>query len=241
MSGGGGLVDKVGASYASLPRAGRWLVWFVLIFLGYFAVIEPALDFRASQRVKAERLIAAVNEEMELTGGESGAEQARVSARQWFGPTLHPTDREMTRAAVDSAINGVLSKHGVEARIAESVDRLRGAAAGGVAAAGGGGGGGGGGNTSLSLVGPGQQVERLVLTLTFDASPEVATAVISDLERSPAIAGLSSVSLVRTGDRVVAPGVVRVVLTVEAWLATRASAGVAAGRTTTLMTNRGVL
>ena len=194
MSGGGGLVDKVGASYASLPRAGRWLVWFVLIFLGYFAVIEPALDFRASQRVKAERLIAAVNEEMELTGGEAGAAQARVSARQWFGPTLHPTDREMTRAAVDSAINGVLSKHGVEARIAESVDRLRGAGGGGVVAAGGGG---AGGNASLSLVGPGQQVERLVLTLTFDASPEVATAVISDLERSPAIAGLSSVSLVR--------------------------------------------
>jgi len=216
-----GMFDKLGTLYSSLPRSGRWLVWFIAVFAGYFAVVEPALEFRASQSVRAERLIAAMKEEAALTGGESGEADARVSARQWFGPTLHPTDREMTRAAVDAAINGVLAKHGVEARVAESVDRLRGgtgvAGVGGVA----------GGGSAAELAGPGRQVERLVLTLTFDSSPEVAVAVIADFEREPSIAGLSSVVLTRTGDRVVAPGVVRVVLTVEAWLATRASAGFA--------------
>ena len=71
-----------------------------------------------------------------------------------------------------------------------------------------------------TLAGPGNRVDRFILDLTFEATPETAAAVIADLESAEEVAAVGRVQMRRVeagrGER--SSGRIRVTLSPEAWI-----------------------
>ena len=73
-------------------------------------------------------------------------------------------------------------------------------------------------------------VDRLILEVTFEASPESVIAILAELERSPEIASVSRVKIDRSISRLADDEhLVRATLTPEAWIAASSSGGPTSG------------
>ncbi len=180
--------------YQGLPRAMRWALLAGVLLVMYFGIYEPAALKADDLDLRADRLERLIERERDLSESDDSA-LARA-----FGLPDAVVD---SRVALDERVAEVLSSHGVRDRRIEGAPtplRL---------------------TQAQRLAGIGGTLERLVLTVTFEASPEVATSVIADLERAPEVAALERIEL-RAVEGSASSGAgartVRATIGVETWL-----------------------
>lgn len=185
--------------YRSLPRAARWGLIAVGVIIAYFAAIEPALDRINKVRAKVgtkEAILASYErdqDKLRMAYNEIGAGLTRYG-----DVSFEFADRSDARATeFNKTVAAILKKHGVS----QSTTTARPATL--------------GTGPLQDAVGQGYRVERLINEYQFEAEPEVVTAVLADLERSPLVSAVSRIQ-VRKGDAKEGRKV-RAVIAAELW------------------------
>jgi hypothetical protein len=187
--------------YVRLPRAARWVLWAAVVFVAYFVIAEPVLDKTYQLNERANNIESALARERSIAAAWSDTNTPAAAARAAFGAPLPPGPSEARTRALYTRINRILESHRLAADIAERRAPLRDA-------------------NADTLAGPGNRVDRFILDLTFEATPETAAAVIADLESAEEVAAVGRVQMRRVeagrGER--SSGRIRVTLSPEAWI-----------------------
>ena len=182
--------------WARLPRAIRWLVVTVAFIVAFFAWDASLGSLAKEWRAAADRL-----EETAADVHASEDVQTRlVNARETIvalGPVAEPGRDEDGRADLTNAVVEVLKGKAYDFELTGGRTRLR-------------------EELSRGIARPGFRLVRLGGTVKFQASPEDAIAIISELESHEAIEAISKVSITK-GDSRGSPQV-DVNLTVEVWV-----------------------
>lgn len=213
-------MKKLIAQFGALPRSMKWAVLFALAMIVYFFGIEKVIDSTNRLNQKADSLAAGLRKEAELLSPDSPKGRVLADGRRLFGEPLLPGDPGSRPEAVHSVVDKILDKHGVtkrqknERRVPFRGDEL---------------------TSLLGSAATQKTAERMVLDITFDASQDVVTAIVNDLEQAKEIALISRVDLRRPdamrdtrGSAAPASGsqILKVTITPEAWIV---SASVGAG------------
>lgn len=168
---------------ARLPRAARWALIAVAVIVAYFAVIEPALNHLNSLRARVsakEAIIAnAVRDKPKI---DSASATIRLGVGRYGQIGFNFSDEVDTRSTTfNQEVAAILRTHGVGQHTSTTRPATLGT------------------GPLLDAVGQGFRVERLINEYQFDAEPEVVTAVLADLERTPLVTAISRVQI-RKGD-----------------------------------------
>lgn len=190
----GGLIMR----FRALPRALRWLVMAGAVFVLYFIVVEPMLDLTATMQIRADRLATGLVEQAEARREATGVGQALALGTVRYGAVLGPGGPERS-GELNARVEQILGEHRVTGR--------RISVRAGVAL---------GRNAMAGAIPETRQVERIILDIDFESTPETAFDVISAMERAPEIAAVGRVQIRRL-DR--GEGrLVQVSLSPEAWV-----------------------
>jgi hypothetical protein len=200
-------VSSIRDRYAALPRAVRWLLLAAAFCAIYFAAVEPALDRTSRLGVAADALAASLARERQLAAAWSDSNTPAAAAKAAFGSPALPGPSEPRSRALYTRINKIFEAHGIVPDINERRAPLR-------------------ADQAAAIAGPGYRIDRFILDLTFESSPEVAAAVLAELEQSAEVAAVGRVQIRRVeGPRAggasssrEAPRRVRAVLSPEAWV-----------------------
>lgn len=207
--------------YASLPRAGKWLVWTLVLVVVYFGVVEPVLTITAQSKSHADTLAAGLAREQALTSQDS--EQGRIleDGRRSFGEPYLPEDPANRPEALHNAVDAILQKHNIGNRVKnERHVRMASDEA----------------SQLLGALAATSTVERLILDITFEASPDTVHSILAELEQAREVAAISRVEIRRPdvgGGRGAPPSsgtkTVKATISPEAWIVTTTAAGGAPG------------
>jgi hypothetical protein len=188
-----------------LPRAAKWGAMGGAVILGYFAAVEPSLDSMntyASRADANEAMLAAHAKSADTL--RSAVQTIETGVRQ-YGKVDMPGDPEQRPLEFNRMVDEVLKKHGVLEQT--STSRIAPLGQGPLA-----------GKFGLEY-----RIDRMLKDINFTADASVAAAVIADLERSSAVATVSRVQIRQAETRDRGSSLVRVSLTVEAWLLVKRS------------------
>lgn len=163
----------------ALPRAMRWAIVAAAFVLGYFVVVEPALDASARASARADALQAGLDRRLDAAGERSEASRTLALAASQFGAPLPPGGPDRA-SALNARIEAILrdrsvSNLSIKARSPVALPRT--AMEGGVP--------------------EGKQVQRLVLDVEFEADPSVAMAIVADLEKAREVSSVGRVVMRR--------------------------------------------
>ncbi len=190
-----------------MPRSMRWLLAFAAFLALYFGVLEPALTAASTSRDRADRLEATLRRERSLLAANSQAGRELERGVATYGLPRHPTDTAARPEMLQRAVNAILVKHGVgNAAYSERSGTIP-------------------ATEAATVVGAGARLERFVLDVTFEASPENAIAILADLEQASEVTAVSRIKLDKSGAGRARNGassgsrVVRVTIAVESWIA----------------------
>ena len=172
------LLDR----WSRLPRAARWGAAFVAFVATYFVVVEPALDFSAELGAKADRAAVALQRYSDQATARTEADRDIALGVSSYGDVALPGDSRARQNELFSRISAILQKHGI--------DRPNITAGRPIPL---------GREVLVDIVGPNQEVQKLVFDLKIEGTPESIAAVISDLERTPQVTAVGQVTLRRTG------------------------------------------
>lgn len=189
-------------AYRSLSRAGQWAVLAAIAIVGYFAVVEPAVELFGRWSLKAKETAADLKtfSREEKTGERAlGGVALGLS---YFGEVAPPGDSESRVEVFNRRIAEVLERHGI--RESKTSGRKTSMAKGPL----------------LNSLGTGAAVSREFSDIEFEATPEQVTAIVADLEKVPEVAGVSRVQLRRV-DAEGAGRLLRANLSVETWVIQR--------------------
>lgn len=195
--------------FRSLPRAARWLAWGGAGLVVYFAFVQPTVDLILSLNGRA----AGARSELGSEGREREArEQAGAQVRAGmglYGKVAFPGEPAERSEAFNRKVNEVLSRHSIKGD--RRVTRAAPLEAGPLD----------------TVAGQNRRIERLIMDIQFDASPEQVSAVLADLESTPEVAAVSRIQLRREAGADAGAGSrsLRVNLSVEAWLLARREGG----------------
>ena len=193
------------ARYAALPRAARWLILGGAFFVVYFAVIEPVLKRTYDLNTSADALAASLARERRLAAAWSDSNTPAAAAKAAFGSPALPGPIEPRSRALYTRVSKIFEAHNIVPDIAERRVPLR-------------------ADQVQALAGGGSRIDRFILDLTFEASPETAAEILAELERSEEVAAVGRVQIRRLdASRAGASGEggprrVRAVLSPEAWV-----------------------
>ncbi|MCC6660268.1 MAG: hypothetical protein IT437_05225 [Phycisphaerales bacterium] len=190
------------SSYTALPRAARWGIIGLAAIAVYFAVVEPTLDYKATLDARADA--AAIRLANYRRGGESRARAADTIRRgqERFAAIAFPGEGDQAAEALNKAINKVLDDNHVGKAVLRSrtvplnpgpLDRV---------------------------LRPGEKIERRIVDIQFDGTPEQAAAVLAALEQQPQVTQVTRVQL----DRQPEGRILRAAITAEAWARARKEA-----------------
>lgn len=178
-----------------MPRAARWAVSagiVVILFLVYDEAVGP---LTRSWNDQADHMLADVER---AAGGRQQQRKLRSIKESVLalGPVQMPAGESEGNAELHAIVNDVLKRHPVSNdsfnyRGASKLPR----------------------GTLRSALDPGQRIERVSGDLRFDAEPDRALAIITEIEDSPYVESISSIRLTRQGG----PRIT-VDLTIEAWI-----------------------
>lgn len=190
--------------YHALPRAARWVLLAALACVVYFFAIEPALDHTNRLSAKADAVATSLARESQLTAAWSDANTPAAAAKSAFGSPALPAAIEPRSRALYTRISKVFESHQTVYDITERRVPLR-------------------ADQVAAIAGQGSRIDRFILDLTFESSPETAAAILADLERSEEVAAVSRVQIrridnARSGGGGAAPRRVRAVFSPEAWV-----------------------
>ena len=187
------FIDQV----ASWPRAMQWAFWATTITIAFLVWDTTIADLGAKWSAKAdtlERQIAEINQPILIT---SSLRNAMIA----FGEVELPREKARGASAMTDAVHDILANHAVknDEYTRTKTTRMR--------------------SGSLPGIGRvGQTIEQVIGDIRFEATQEEVLMVISDLESSPWIDGVSDVRLTKQDGRMI-----RVDLSVEAWVVSDSS------------------
>lgn len=204
---GGWRLSSFSETYNRVPRAMRWLIVFGVFILGYYLVLEPSLDSANQARDRADRLETALRRDraMLASGGRRGGELDRSVTV--YGLPRHPTEPDARPENLQRAVNKILMDQGISN--ATYSERS------GVIPA----------DKAVAVVGQAARLERFVLDVTFETTPERAMSILATLEQTPEVTAISRVKIdksTNSRDRDSGGRIVRVNIAVESWIAGRA-------------------
>ena len=177
---------------ATWPRAMQWVFWATSLTLAFFVWDTTIADLGAKWSAKADtikRQVAEANQPILLTTSLRNAMTA-------FGEVELPREKAEGATAMTDAVHEILSYHSVknDEYTRTKTTRMR--------------------SGSLPGIGRvGSTIEQVIGVIRFEATQEEVMKVISDLESSPWIDGVSDVRLTKQDGRMI-----RVDLSVEAWV-----------------------
>jgi hypothetical protein len=179
---------------ARLPRGVRWAIFAAVAMIVFLAWSDYIAPVSADWAVRAERIQRDVR-----TVHESSRLQSELRALRptvvGVGPVQIPRDPAAGSDAMHRAVIEILAKHQVSGDTFSVNPR------------------GAMGRSALASVLGGRQPHILQGNITFDATPDVALAVIAAIESSPHIESISQLTMQRIANRRVS-----VRMTLEAWI-----------------------
>lgn len=212
-------MNAIFARLAALPRAAKWLLGLVALLVIYFGVVEPSLEATAAARARADTLAAGLAKERDLTSTDSDQGRILENGRRSYGEPYLPEAPENRPEALHTRVDTVLEHYGVTNRV-KNERRVRLTA-----------------DDAAKLVGAlgaTSGVERLILDISFESSPENISKILADLEQAREVAAISRVELRRPdasgrGAATTSGGrVIKATISAEAWVLSRAAGSGAA-------------
>ena len=179
---------------ATWPRAMQWAFWATSITIAFLVWDSTIADLSATWSARAdtiERQITEINQPVLLSSSVRSAMTA-------FGEVELPREKAKGASAMTDAVHDILANHAVkdDEYTRTKTTRMR--------------------SGSLPGIGRvGKTLEQVIGNIRFEAMQEEVLMVISDLESSPWIDGVSDVRLTKQDGRMI-----RVDLSVEAWVVT---------------------
>src|SRR4051812_40934406 len=152
------------ARYNAMPRTIRWALWAGVVLIAYLAVIDPLVIAQASALHARAKDMAAklVSLDADVRSGRS-ADVAKAIAR--YGSVAPPSnDPERATQLFNATIYEVMKKHG----ITKFSSPLRTAPI--------------GPGPLAKTVAADERVERRIVDVQFDATPEEVAGILADME-----------------------------------------------------------
>lgn len=194
-----GIVTKL----SSLPRSALLLLGLGL-FLGlYFFIFEPMIDSTNRAMAAAESKSALIATYSKTAASLEDAASTVATGMKRLGIVEMPGDPEKRPLEFNQAVDEILRRHAV--RESTSNSRTSPLGAGPLGA----------------RVGTEYRVDRLQRDVQFTADPDIAVAVIADLERTPIVSTVSRLQIRQADGKDKGTKLVRVTMTVESWLLAR--------------------
>jgi hypothetical protein len=208
---GAGLAGRFGA----LPRATRWLIIGGALVVGYFAVIEPAIDYGAVLGARADRAEQAIAQQGALARQAQQAGGLIARGLTAHGVPPFPAASADPLDALNKRIDRVARDHSVA--IKRRTERARSAVAG--------------------VEWAGKRLERVGIDVTIECDTDQLAAVLKDMEAAPEVHVLAQVRIQKLGGGGgggagaggIDAGLLQVTLVPESFVLPRASGGAGAG------------
>jgi len=181
------------------PRSTQWVFWAAVGTIAFLIWDVTVADLGASWSARANTIevqIKEVNTPILLTSSVKNS----VSS---FGNIELPRSKAEGGAAMTDAVHAILSLHNVkdDEYTRTKTSKMK-------------------NNAMHGIANSGQQLEAIIGDIRFEATQENILKVISDLEGSPWIDAVSDIRLTKKDGRMI-----RVDLSVEAWVLTTSSKG----------------
>ena len=168
--------------FRSLPRAARWGLGFVVFVVAYFGAVEPVIDTTARLNAAADRADSRLaTYSAQAKAREAQSDKLLIGVKR-FGDARLPDSDPKRSNEVFTKISDTLKTRNISK---PSITQNRGVSL--------------GKDVLLDLLGPTQEVQRLVFELKLEGSPEDVIGVIADLERIPEVTTIGQVVLRRMG------------------------------------------
>lgn len=190
------MSKSIGQFYSSLPRAGRWLVWFVVLVLGFIFVNDYLLKLYDRWDARANQLESQLLRLRDLGSSESDEGRVIATGMTGFGRPALPSSPAMVAQSLTRRVNDVFDLAGVDDRT--QIEK----------------------NASFKSKQTDERLERIILEVTFEAEPHTITQIIADLESSAEVTTVSRIRIDkgnRSGDRASNTQTVRATIAAEAW------------------------
>jgi hypothetical protein len=176
------------------PRAMQWAAIAGAIVAAFFLMDSFVWPLASAWSERADNIQRGVSE-VRADAALAGRFEAIKNTVKSLGPVELPETEAEGNAALNDIYNSVRKNHQIsndsfEVRKSASIS-----------------------GTPLAGISKGKSVSRLTGELKFESTPEVAMAIITELESSPMIESISSVRITRD-----AQPKVKVQLTIEAWV-----------------------
>jgi hypothetical protein len=195
------------ARWSGVPRAVRWSILAAAGFAAYFAGIDPLLDRAQTWDATTDRIVDRLASRAKDAARDKAAEDAVTLGRKRFGEVKPPGDNAEERAReLDDALRSAL--RGGEAKD-ESISSRESAAPSGL---------------TKEFAG-GRKFVLLVRDIRFRATPEGVAQIIGQVERSPLVTNIASLSISQSSGEDKVNRLLQVSMNVESLALAKAEGG----------------
>ena len=196
-------MSSITSALASTSLAVRLALGFGVFLAAYFLMLEPLIDSVSRKLSSCESKAALIATYSKTAQAMATAADVRREGVQKFGVVELPGEPEKRPLEFNQQVDAVLKQHDVR----ESTSTSRTAPM---------------GNGPLSAkIGADFRADRMMRDIQFSASPDVAGAVLADLERLPVVSTISRLQIRTADGKEKDARQVRVTMTVETWLQAR--------------------
>jgi hypothetical protein len=194
-----GLIARI----TSLPLATLLLIGLGAFLAIYFFIAEPIIDSTNRALAGAESKSALIATYSKTAAALEEAASTVATGMKRFGNIEMPGDPEKRPLEFNQAVDDILRRHSVRESTSNSRTSPLGA------------------GPLNARVGSEFRVDRLQRDIQFTADPDIAAAVIADLERAAIVATISRLQIRQADGKDKGTKLVRVTMTVETWLLAR--------------------
>ncbi|MFG0328663.1 MAG: hypothetical protein ACF8PN_02085 [Phycisphaerales bacterium] len=161
------------ARYQQWPRVYRWILWTVVLVVGYFGVAEPLIIGARSDYQSGDALVQEIHK---LSSIEEHTLRKIDQGRELFGPVELASAQGGKRELLDT-VRRVLREYDIEPTLESR------------------------GETQIKSNNALLEITKAPVEVQFFASPDVLTSVLADLEGEQRVARISSLRIRRERDQ----------------------------------------
>jgi hypothetical protein len=182
---------------SGLPRAAKWALGAAVLFAAYFGVVEPVLDLKSELDARADAAQARLTTYQQEGPARTEAAASIQRGQQHFAPSLFPDAADKRAEELGRAVEAVLSDAGIRSRTLRSRSAPMQP-----------------GGPLDKVLRATERVERRVVEIQFEGTPEQVSGVLAGLEQRPEVSAVSRLQL----DRQPEGRFIRASLSVETWV-----------------------
>jgi cobalamin biosynthesis protein CbiG len=189
--------------YKALPRAGQWLIWFVAVLVGYFALVEPLLAHAAGVSTRADRLQSILDAQAKLAQERSQAGNLIERGLLATGLPNPPTPGGDPLGTLNRRVDRLARDHNIT--IKRRTERPNAPIP---------------GNPEWN----GQRLEQVGIEFVIDCDTPQLVAVLKDLESAPEVHAISQLRVQKISTPATGkddPGLLSVTLLPVTWVLSR--------------------